>query len=300
MDFSYTTHFIYQSCITRVQKELERKKLHQISIYPSDKTLVSTFFNYMKYIEKGKPPKNNPYLLPKRLIKNENTDSGEPYGIVPTLGMEKFEVLWGKKDTEFLDHLELIFKYLILDIKENLQTKFPNIILVLYDYVPFAKYSTLLRIKKDNCISLLHTFGVYDEMVLPEKMDSYFFEAVQFTYDKKGFKEDFEKIFFEFASQLKSFINLPSKLKKFVESDFYDLFNKYKPSSDSLGLRVKELIEKDLVLGLELISSSKDSSNTLPKYYMWELNYASSKYIVQLENIQKKYFIFNTEKVWDF
>ena len=66
MDFSYTTHFIYQSCITRVQKELERKKLHQISIYPSDKTLVSTFFNYMKYIEKGKPPKNNPYLLPKR------------------------------------------------------------------------------------------------------------------------------------------------------------------------------------------------------------------------------------------
>ena len=54
MDFSYTTHFIYQSCITRVQKELERKKLHQISIYPSDKTLVSTFFNYMKYIEKGK------------------------------------------------------------------------------------------------------------------------------------------------------------------------------------------------------------------------------------------------------
>lgn len=294
MNFAHTTHFIYQSCITRVQKKLERKKLPQISIYRSDKTLVSTFFNYMKYMEKGKTPKNNPYLLPPCLVEHEDE------GIVPTLGMERFEVLWGNENTEFLDNLELIFKYLMLDIQENLQTDFPTMILVLCDYVPFAKYSTLLRIKMNECISLLDTFGVYDEKVSSDNMYSYLLEALQFTFDKKEFSEDFQTTFFKFAEQLKSFSRLPSKLERFVKNDFYDLFNRHKPSSDSLGLRVKELIEKDLVHALELINSSKGSANILQESYMKELNYASSQYIVQLENIQKKYFIFNTEKVWDF
>lgn len=299
MDFPKTTYFIYQSCIKRVEKRLKQKKLPQISIYRSDKALVSTFFNYMNYIEKGTPPKNNPYLLPPCLIEHKNKDSGEIYGIVPTLDMEKFEILWGSESTEFLDNLELIFKYLMLDIHKNLQTDFPNMILVLCDYVPFAKYSTLLRIKEDKCISLLDTFGVYDEKVSPNNMHSYFLEALQFTYDKKGFKEDFQKTFFTFAKQLKSFSRLPSKLEKFVRNDFYDLFNRHKPSYASLGLRVIELIEKDLVHAPELINSSKSPSNSLKDYYMRELNHASSEYIVQLENLQKKYFILNTANVWD-
>lgn len=291
MNFTHTTHFIYQSCITRVQQELKRKKLPQISIYRPDKTLVSTFFNYMKYIEKGTPPKNNPYLLPPCLVEHEDKHSKEPCGIVPILGMEKFEVLWGKKEQEFIQQLPSIFLNLILDISEtDFRNNFPDIYLVLCDYVPFAKYSTLLNIKKCNNITLLTTFGVYDEAVSEGNMSYYLFKAVEFIFARKEFASDFKDTFLKFAEQLTSYTRLPSKLERFVENDFYDLFSRHKPSSDSLGLRVKELIEKDLVHTLELIKYSNKTSNTPSEGYMKELNRASSSYIVQLEKIQQKYF----------
>ena len=94
----------------------------------------------------------------------------------------------GQKDTEFYDHLELIFKYLILDIKENLQTKFPNIILVLYDYVPFAKYSTLLRIKKTTVFLYYIPLEFMMKWYYPKRWTLIFLKLYNLHMIKKGLK----------------------------------------------------------------------------------------------------------------
>ena len=89
MNFKKTTNYIYKNCINRVKKRLEKLGLPQISICPSDKSLVSHFFNYEKYKNSAElyknesnPLKNNPYLITPKLL-NGLDESGDACGIVP-------------------------------------------------------------------------------------------------------------------------------------------------------------------------------------------------------------------------
>lgn len=62
----------------------------------------------------------------------------------------------------------------------------------------------------------------------------------------------------------------------------------YAPNESSLGLRVRNLINADLSNCAQMIVDNMQGIIT--DEYSKQLNYASSKYIVMLENIQSKNF----------
>lgn len=296
MEFKNTTTLLYKKCIERVKKELAVQNRHQYEIFPDDKSLVSTFFNYFNY---ESTPKNNPYLLPPALVhrKPPKIESG----IHVTLGMEIFEILWGNKNTEFKENLPYIFEALLYDIYAEDSTIDRAIIdLVLCDYVPYAKYLTLSQIKKKENISLFLTFAVYDFEVEAQYMIEHFHNALRFLYKKELFRADFEDTFTKFCQKLNSYSKLPNKLEKFAKNELIKLFEIHKPSSTSLGFRVKELIEKDLSNSKELLTHSSIREFNAKNCYAFELNHASSLYITKLEEIQRIYCDDAFGDVWEF
>lgn len=296
MEFKNTTTLLYKNCIKRVKKELVAQKRHQYEIFPDDKSLVSTFFNYFNY---ESTPKNNPYLLPPVLVhrKPPKIESG----IHVVLGMEIFEILWGNKNTEFKYNLPYIFEALLYDIYAEDSTVDRSIIdLVLCDYVPYAKYFTLSQIKKKESISLLSTFAVYDFEVETKYMIERFHNALCFLYKKENFRADFEDTFIKFCQNLNSYSKLPNKLEKFANNELIKLFERHKPSSNSLGFRVKKLIENDLSNSKELLTHSSNREFKVQEYYTFELNRASSSYITELEKIQNICLDDAFSDVWEF
>lgn len=157
---------------------------------------------------------------------------------------------------------------------------------VLFDYVPYSKYKTLLEIKNNFNISLYETYGVKDEAVSEFKLLNYQLNAISYFFYNESFRNEFLEIFLSFANKQKNFTYIDRKIKNdFVVKSFIPLLKKYKPKHEtSLGLRVRDLLVNDLQCVPELFLSvnNKKPDDDLKRM----LNKASSRYITELEIIQ--------------
>ncbi len=281
MDFERTRNYIYKKCVDRVDKRRIEKQKPQIALCPDDKSLVSHFFN-------GKCTTNNPYLVNKRLINTNDEKKGIISGAVPILGFkDEFEVLWGD-EKEFKEALYPIFKNIMFDLVSSNSEYNEDIETVLCDYITYSKYSTLLHIKNLHNISLLKYFGVLDTAVSPENMHIYLDHAIKYLYSKDNFSVSFEKTFYEFANKQKDYKFFDHKIENnYVIPLLIPLIKDYK-KTDSLGLRVKKLIESDISKAIEQIDLYTPSYQFSPEFKLRRhIINASSSYIVELENISE-------------
>ncbi len=283
--FKETICFFYTNCVNRVDIARRSKKLKKCEIC-NDNSLVSDFFN-------GKCTEDNPYLITGNLIgtprkaRKGQEDNREPTGIKnTTLGIEsEKEILWGT-DNEIEKNIQSIYLLIMSELPVYCPEYINDWENVLFDYVPYSKYKTLLEIKNKFNISLYETYGVKDEEVSEFKLSNYQLNAISYFFYNESFRNEFLEIFLSFANKQKNFTYIDRKLKNdFVVKSFIPLLKKYKPKHEtSLGLRVRDLLVNDLQCVPELLLS--DRSENSQDDFKRMLNKASSRYITELETIQ--------------
>ena len=228
-------------------------------------------------------------ITPKLL--NGLDESGDACGIVPVLGFkDEYEVLWGTNE-EFNNNLHQIFRNIISDLLD-MHTYDIEINNVLCDYVPFAKYSTYFQLILKTQLPVIPYYGITEDEIL-FNIDNAEENAIDFLYLKPDFNKNFDEIFSNFIQQndLKTkYTNIDKKItNKFVQPHLIPLLKKYAPSGDSLGLRVKNIIEHDLSQSKDLIRAHEENRTLSDSEYKKALISASSSYIVKLEEIQKSF-----------
>ena len=281
IDFVLFKKYIYRKCVDRVENRRlsEHPTKPQIKLCPGDKSLVSYFFNC-------KLGPNNKYLITERLLDYKNKEDGARYGAVPIFKFnDKHEVLWGD-EKEFDENLFDIYIFLFTDIL-NSKSEF-NILIkdVLCDNIIFAKYYSLFTIKYTYDISLLETFAVPDAMVNITNMNIYLKIALKHLYERPEFRNKFKDIFLDYTKKYDDYTHIDKRLVKDFIPALSILLNEYLPAPESLGLRVKTLINNDLIKMLEQLhdigNGNIDNTN-------FEINKriinASSLYITKLEEI---------------
>lgn len=284
--FDSFKQYIFRKCVDRVEaKRLSQDPVQpQIALCRDDKSLVSYFFNC-------KTGTNNKYLITKRLLNYKSNDSDEISGAVPVFGFKnEHEVLWGDMK-EFRSNLFPIFCLLIKDILESDYERMETIENTLCDNIIYAKYSTFRTIKDTYDISLLENFGIYDESVEDRAMNDYLEIALKHLYHKNMFEASFERIFLSFTKRYNDYTHIEKRLYRDFLPDLLSLLEEYKPSSSSLGLRVKTLIETDIIKAINQIEAAKNNSDfcNTPEYHInKEIIHASSQYIVELEKIAQR------------
>jgi hypothetical protein len=253
----------------------------QIALCVEDKSLVSYFFNC-------KTGPNNKYLVTKRLLDYKSETTGAVTGAKEAFGFKDVhEVLWGD-DKEYNTNLFSIFCLLIKDILSSDYENKGIIENTLCDNIIYSKYSTFRKIKDDYNISLLTNYGIFDEKVEDQAMNNYLKIAIKHLYYKDGFEESFKNIFKSFTNRFNDYTHIEDRLYKFFLPDLLSLLEKYMPSSSSLGLRVKTLIETDIIKAKDLIqahNSKSDYCNTVEYHLNQKIIRATSEYITKLEEI---------------
>lgn len=287
INFELTKRYIYNQCVLRVEtkRKSEIPIKPQIALCRDDKSLVSNFFNCNL-------TSNNPYLVTKRLL---NYPDDTPYnkgiektGAVPVFGFkDEHEVLWGNNE-EFIKNLYTIFSLLIKDILNSEYIGKDIIHNTLCDNIVYSKYYTFKKIKETHNVSLLETFGIYDFFVNNESMAKYLDIAIEHTFMQKGVKDNFYTIFMSYTRKHNDFTHIDKRLHKEFLPLFIKLFEQHSPTTSSLGIRVKTLIETDIIKAIDQINALSTNSDfvTTPEF---ELNkkiiHASSQYICELEDI---------------
>lgn len=82
-------------------------------------------------------------------------------------------------------------------------------------------------------------------------MNNYLEIALMHLYHKYMFEASFERIFLSFTKRYKDYTHIENRLCKDFLPDLLSLLEEYKPSSSSLGLRVKTLIETDIIKAMD-------------------------------------------------
>lgn len=281
MNINNIMEFFYEKTSKRVKEKIKNSGSTYENIFPSDPKQLSWIINNNR-------TKNNRYLICDAVIKYEDKDKkNEHYGLIMCCDFkDKKEVLWGT-ETEIESYLPDLFLLLFnelntLDLNNAYNSKSEYI---LYDYVPYAKYSAYWKILfSSNNIHPAIFYGIYEDQII-NNIDSSRNEAIRFLYIKC--KNRFAKIFKKFADNTRSYSKIPDVFeKKFINQNFIPMLdeieNKMKEKA-SLGLRVRDLILNDLSMSALLIVG-KDNNNN--EENIKNLINASSKYICKLEEIQ--------------
>ena len=274
MNIELVMDFFYEKASKRIREKINSSDLNHYEIYSRDYKQISWIIN-------NKRTKNNRFLITNAVLYNTD-ESGKAIGLLPMLEFKsKQEILWGTKD-EISKYLPDLFELLWIEItKDNNEYQIDKE-LFLCDYVPYAKYSTYWNIlfSKNNKYPAF-AYAIREDDVI-ENYDNAENEAFKFLYNKC--KDDFSKIFNDFVNETTSFNRINKVFhQSFIEKLFIPMLDKHKPDGNSLGLRVKNLIECDLSHCASLIYENNGARNE----YSVKLNRASSTYICALEDIQK-------------
>jgi len=247
-------------------------------IYAPDEKQISRIVNNTR-------GKNNRFLISDAVISNRYIDdeTGKyiPCGLLhtPQLNFNSIkEILWGTNSEIYL-YLYDLFK-LLWEIVSEAQSYDIDTQLFLCDYIPYAKNQAFWDIifLKDKYPALF--YGFKEDKVFQE-FDLLSEEALTFLY--KRCKNDFSKRFIYFTKKQKSFHKLDKIIKtELIEDIFLPVLEKHKPTSSSLGLRVKGIIYADISHCAPLVAGKTY------KYPLKKLIGASEQYIMQLEEIQKE------------
>lgn len=274
MDIEKIMFFFYKKASLRIKAEVEKSKLTQRKIYITDPKQISWIINNHR-------TKNNRFLITDSVLQSYICKD-KSIGLLPKLSFSsKSEILWGTKE-EITSYLPDLFRLLWNEVSEENNFYHINKEEYLCDYIPYAKYSTYWNIllSPQNYFPAI-AYGIYENTVF-ENIDSAREYAFKFLYDKC--KNDFAKIFIDFTDQTASFHKIDMVFRQsFIEKLFIPMLNRFKPDDNSLGMRVKMLIEKDLSLCAPLVCIKGLES----EYYSKLIN-ASSEYILALEKIQEE------------
>lgn len=281
MNMKNIIEFFYVRASRRIKNRIEQSGLKQYEIYKPDTKQISRIINNVK-------TKNNPYLICDAVLENrykaEDTGRYIPCGLLNVKELHfssKKEILWGT-DEEIDSYILKLFELLWEEVSIDNSPYDINRELFLFDYVPYAKYSSYWKIlfSKNNQYPAIY-YGMYEDTVV-ENIDSAREEAFLFLYKKC--QAEFLNLFKEFANSTLSFHKITKIFKNgFIENMFIPMLKRYTPNSSSLGLRVRELIFADLSHSAELIHNEMTDNRAYKK----NLIRASSDYIIKLENIQK-------------
>lgn len=177
---------------------------------------------------------------------------------------------------------------------------------ILCEFIPYSISSTYLKIipEEMNYDSIQKLYGI-----IPDSNNSYEIKkimAINYLYSLPKYSETFNQIFFEyiekdfFIEKENSKNNSERKNKsvnnpfndKFLEKDF--IIPKIIPflidefyQKDSLGIRVKNIINSDLSKSEEMIKQYEINDKLLEMQK--EINKVSSTYAYELSKIQEKY-----------
>jgi hypothetical protein len=279
MNIEIIMDFFYEKASKRIRDRIKLLGLKHYQIYANDYKQISLIIN-------NRRTKNNRFLITDSVLEHFSKD-GTTIGLYPMLKFNsKSEILWGTKE-EISQYLPSLFELLLNEISKEKNDYQIDKNLFLCDYVPYAKYSTywnILFTKKNKYPAV--AYGIYEDDVI-DNYDKAENEALNYLYNKC--KDDFFKIFSDFAKETTSFNKINKVFQQsFIKELFIPMLNKFKPDGNSLGLRVKNLIECDLSHCASLICENNSTRNE----YFFKLNRASSTYILALEDIQKSNYDF--------
>lgn len=270
--FPNTMELFFSNCATRINNEIITQGKTAKDLY-SDEKLVS------RIRHNRRSDKQNRYLLTDTFIQEALIKS--------KLFNSKFDVLWGN-EKEITETAFSIFYRIFLDMySSELKDKYvPITDQVLIDYAPYARSLTYHDILKEQNIA--HddlSYGVIPDEIFSDLPSSRFL-AISFLYKKCQF--EFLKIFLDFTHNTTSFFKIDSIFKNnFIDTKFIELIKKYMPTSDSLGLRVQQLIISDISHSKDLIAEYPSTNETTA--LRRELVYLSSEYVFKIMKLQEKY-----------
>lgn len=281
MNMENIMEFFYEKASKRIKDRIKDSGLKQYEVYQPDTKQISRIICNNR-------TKNNPYLICDAVLENryKAEDTGR-YILCGLLNVKelhfssKKEILWGT-DEEIDSYIFDLFKRLWEEVSIDNSPYDIDRELLLFDYVPYAKYSSYWKIllSENNQYPAI-SYGIYEDTVI-KNIDSAREEAFLFLYQKC--QTEFLKLFKDFTNSTLSFHKIDKVFKNiFIEKTFIPMLKRYTPNSSSLGLRVRELIFADLSHSAELIHNKMTDNRAYKK----SLIKASSGYIIELENIQK-------------
>ncbi len=268
--------FFYSRASERIKVRVTNSNLKHAEIYKPDHKQISRIINNVRN-------KNNRFLICDSVIKNsyEDEETGDSIdcGLLATkeLGFKtKKEILWGT-DSEIADYIFDLFKALWNEMS-NFKIDSES---YLCDYIPYAKYSTYYNIlfNSSNTYPALF-YGIKEDTII-ENLEPSKNDAILFLYQKC--EEDFSSFFKDFTEENTSFHKLDKLISDILLPNFIKILESHKPGSDSLGLRVRDLINADLSQTAYMIVTGNFDA------YKSSLIRASSNYILSLEEIQNQY-----------
>lgn len=282
--------YIYEITSKRIKDRIKSSGLRYQDIYSPDEKLISKIVN-------NKRGKNNPYLIPRKVLYNDADKCGLLY-FESLKFKDEHEVLWGT-DKDIKSYAPSIFPLLIDLIESDSEIVF-DLETLLCDYVPYA----IIRAYWDVFFCTDHTnprfnFCEYEGKILnfpafaygiseDEIFGSYDCEranAVSFLYNRCG--ENYIKIFLEFTYEISSFTKLDKVIKNsLVINKFIPMLTSYMPDASSLGIRVKDMIFEDISYVAPLVYDREVDNVAFRK----ELIGASLYYATMLAEIQATHF----------
>jgi hypothetical protein len=285
MNFKWTKNCIYEKSASRIKARISETHKKLEDIYPPNEKIISHITN-LKISQK------NPYLIQDSVVLSSRKISDNKYeeiGIAPSLGFKtRQEVLWGKEE-EIRRNIPEIFHNLIYDLilcNSELDIDIYNIVC---DHVSYAKYSTYYRILNNRPKGIPAYYYRVLEDDIYNNIDSARESAIDYLFSKSNCRSSFEKMFIEFCSATDSYTKLDKKIEKnLVIPRVIPLLRQFVPDINSLGLRVKDIIESDLEKLKALAFIPPDMNLhfekliTISNNYVNELEYLQNAYIAKI------------------
>lgn len=279
MVFKETLELLYSNCSNRIAARIEQSGLSYEDIYYPDPKQIS-------WIKNKKRTKNDRYLICDTVFEGSEKNRNQGIGLIPILNYtSRQEILWGsleEQNAELFNIFSAIINDLLLDNSNLIDIKY-----ILCDYIPFAKYLSywdILYNSGNTHLAIL--YGVTENDVF----DNYELSsnnAIKFLYSKC--KNDFGDILSEYFDKTSSFKKINKLFEKdFVLKEFCPMIHRYEPLENSLGLRVRNMINEDLSIVPDIISGLNPNKRTSIEVKKAIIR-ASSSYIVKLEEIQLQY-----------
>lgn len=283
MNMEIIMEFFYKKASRRIRKQVEKSGKKHSEIYKNDSKIISKIINNHRM-------RINRFLITDAAISSSYFDRDEnaliPTGLLHNLDfINEKEILWGT-DEEIKHYLPELFKLLWDELPDKDSAYQIDKDFILWDYVPYAENSVYYKVLSnyEYNYSFLGLYGKSDVAVLVNQ-EKFKQEALEFLYLKCA--KRFAKIFNNFSSETVSFKKIDKVFKEqFIETMFIDLIKHNIPEEKtSLGLRIKTIIETDLVQSADLIIKHSETGQIDEKKK--KLINAASTYAFMLKEIQK-------------
>lgn len=263
-----TSEIVYRNCAERIRLRIEEKKIKHKDIHKDDPKIISRIINYKINNKK------NPYLIQFAVLCNirENLDF-----------KNNQEILWGTPKEIIEYDLPLMFQNIIRDILSSSSDIRNEVRDILCGYIPYARHSSLYQLLSETESPMiefeLSSLYNIDEVFVDAKTD----EAITYIYSLC--EDKFKEKYLEFTDSLDSFSRWTIKMAEWIEDEFMKILRIYAPTSNSLGMRIRDLIYSDFHYIPDIILSGSEIDPNIVS--MKNLVNATNNYIEELENIQR-------------